>query len=120
MQDCTICCKVLMQIREHIPLDTDILHVVGNAGRCDGIYPGGVIHEVHVKTGFFDFVLTQIPGKLVDNGRDHLKVCQFFCTGMLVMTAHRKPLQFCRFCGILVSESKMKHRKEKCECFKIR
>lgn len=104
MQDCTICCKVLMQIRKHIPLDTDILHVVGNAGCRDGIYPGGVIHEVHIKAGFLDFFFTQIPGKLVHNGRDHLKVCQFLSSRRIIMTAHRKPLQFRGICGILVSE----------------
>ena len=104
------CRQILIQIREHITLDADILHVKGHARRRNRINSGSVIHKVNIKSGFFDFFLTQIAGQLVNNGSDHLKVCQFFSSVGMGMTAHGKILQFCRNCDILVTESRIRRK----------
>ncbi len=85
-------CKIFVKIRKYISLDTDILHVKGDAGCRDGIYAGCVIDEIHIEAGLFDFLFTQISGELIHNGCDHFKMCEFLSTGRRSAIAHREDL----------------------------
>ena len=76
----SICCQVLCQVRNQVALTGHAGGAVGETGRCRRIDAGSAVHEVRVETGFFNLLVSQVAGQLVDNGSYHLQVAQFFRT----------------------------------------
>lgn len=76
----TICCKIFKQIGNGIPLALEFAGIKRNPACSLRPDANGMINIVRAKSGFFDFFHGEIPCKLMDNGRYHLQVRQFFCT----------------------------------------
>ena len=73
--------QVLGQISNDISCCLDRSCRPGEAGSCRGVNPGGVIDKIGGKTGIgFDLLVCEIAGQLVDNGRYHFQMAQFFST----------------------------------------
>lgn len=73
--------------------------IAGGLKRCrrkgrtaGGLRPdaGGVIDKIGRKAGALDLLDGKIPGELVDNGTDHLQMCQFLGTRIVGVTSHTK------------------------------
>ena len=75
----SICCQIFGQVGDGIAGDGDGACGPGRAGGCLRVDPGGMVHEVCVKTGVLDLLLVQISGELVDDGPHHLQMPQFLC-----------------------------------------
>lgn len=75
-----LCRQVLSKIGDDVPGD---LHGGGGPGISRGklgIYSSGVIHKIGVEPRGFNLFLTQVTGKLVNQGSYHLQVPQFLST----------------------------------------
>lgn len=75
-----LCRQVLVKIRQNIPLDTDVLHVIRHSGRRNGINSRRVVNEVCVKAGFLYLFLGKVPRQLIDDSRHHFKMRKLLCT----------------------------------------
>lgn len=72
--------QILRQIGNDVAGD---LHGGGGPGISRGklgIYSSGVIHKIGVEPRGFNLFLTQVTGKLVNQGSYHLQVPQFLST----------------------------------------
>lgn len=76
----TISGKILCQIGNHIPSGLDTGRSPGETGGGGGVDAGGVVHEIGREGGAIAHLfIGQIPGELMDDGRDHLHVAKLFC-----------------------------------------
>ena len=71
-------CKILCQIRDHIPGRLEKACGKGLPGSGNGVDPGGMIHKVGIKPGALDLLRGQIPGQLIHDRGDHFNVTEFF------------------------------------------
>lgn len=90
----TICCQILRQVRDDISGRLDAGRSPGEPGGGGGVDAGGVVYEVGREGGTVpDLLVGEIPGELVDDGRDHLHVAQFFGPYICIENAHQKPIE---------------------------
>ena len=75
-----LCCKVLCQICNQVPLHRHGGGVPREAGGGSGIDPGGMIHEVRFIAGVLHLLLRHAPGQLVNDGPHHLQMPQLLHT----------------------------------------
>lgn len=75
---CTICCKVFKQIGDCIAFGLQRSRSKRIAGRGLRVDAGRVVDKVGVKAAFLDLFWGQIAGQLVNNGRNHLLMGEFF------------------------------------------
>ena len=76
----SVCCHILKQIRKNIAFGLILTGIIRDT--CSSRRPQScrMIHIIRIKTGFFDLLHRHISCELIDDGTDHLKMCQFFCT----------------------------------------
>lgn len=75
---CTICCKVFKQIGDRVTLGLQRSRTKRIASRGLWVDAGRVVDKVGVKAAFLDLFRGEITGQLVNNGRNHLLVREFF------------------------------------------
>ena len=81
-------CKIFRQICDNIAFDADTGSVPGSTGGGSGIDACGMVHKVAVKARRADLIIGEVPGQLVDDGTNHLKMSQFLGTDV-----RQQPLQ---------------------------
>lgn len=67
-----LCCHILCQIRNCIPLRLEDAGIKGSAAR--GLGPKGqrMVHVIFIESRFFDFIHRKVFRQLVNDGRNHL------------------------------------------------
>lgn len=68
LQNRPICCHILKQIRNRIPLGLELAAVKRDPACRHGPDAYRVVHVIIGKSGFLDFLHGQIPGQLVHDG----------------------------------------------------
>ena len=71
-------CHILVEIRDHIALGLEFARIKGDTACCLGPDTCGMVNVVRAKALFYQLVCRQVPGKLMDNGCNNLKVGQLF------------------------------------------
>ena len=80
LQGRTICCQVLCQIGDSIAGGLHRGGTPGSTGSSSGVYAGGVINEIGVKSCGFDLLIGEVSGQLMNYGSYHLQMTQLFGT----------------------------------------
>ena len=76
----TICCHILEQVGDRIPLGLERHGAPRRAGGELRIDTGRMIDKIGVEAALFDLFGRQVAGELVHNSGDHLHVRQLLCT----------------------------------------
>ena len=86
--------QVLGQVGDDVAGGLDGPGGPGESRGGGGVDAGGVVYEVGREGGTVpDLLVGEIPGELVDDGRDHLHVAQFFGPYICIENAHQKPIE---------------------------
>ena len=71
-----LCPHVLGDVGDGVALGLEIGRGEGHSCGGNGVDPGGVIHEIGIKTGLLDLLHGEVAGKLVHDGADHFQMGQ--------------------------------------------
>lgn len=80
LHDCSIGCKILVEICQHVVLYADEGGGEGRAGGGLGIHARAVIHEIGVEAAGLLLLVGEVAGELVDHGAHHLEMSEFLHT----------------------------------------
>lgn len=73
--------QILGQISDDVAGGLNRPGAPGEPGGGGGVDAGGVIYKIGSKGGIFlNILIGEVPGQLVDDGRHHFHMAQFFCT----------------------------------------
>lgn len=70
--------QVLVEVGNDVTLHGDGAHGIGEARRRHGIDAGGVVDKIGCEGAVFDLGFGESFGELIENGRYHLQMRQFF------------------------------------------